>query len=94
MAENNIIKSIITHTCPHCHEEIYIESSMTPPAVSSLFTKEEVNEAKRDCLDRIVTLSISDEKKEAVTKWINNPETIFGPDEVESIILSLLSSEE
>lgn len=94
MLENNLIKSITTHTCPHCSQEFFIESQMTPPVVSSLFTAESVQKAKEDCLARIETLAIDDEKKNSVIKWLNDPETIFGPEEVENIILSLLKPEE
>ncbi len=94
MQENNLIKSITIHTCPHCKEEIFIESQMTPSSVSSLFTKEDVQVAKKDCLDRIETLTLDDEKRASVIKWLNDEGTIFGPNEVESIILSLLKPEE
>ena len=93
MPENNLIKSITVHVCPRCKEELYVENQITPPVVGSLFTKNDVEEAKRDCLGRIETLTMEDEKKEQVIKWINNPDTIFGPNEVESIILSLLKPE-
>jgi len=94
MPENNIIKSITSHTCPHCKEEIFIESQMIPPVVSSLFTTADVEKAKKDCLERVETLSIDEEKKAAVIKWLNDPNTIFGPGEVENIVLSLLKPEE
>ena len=92
--ENNLIKSITAHTCPECGKDIYVESQMTPSSVSSLFTPKDVETAKKDCLERVKTLTIDDEKKEAVVKWINDTSTIFGPNEVESIILSLLKPEE
>ena len=91
--ENNIIKSITVHICPKCKEEIFIESQMIPSSVNALFTKEDVEIAKKDCLARIETLAIDDEKKGAVIKWLNDPETVFGPAEVENIILSLLKPE-
>ena len=94
MSESNVIKSITNHTCPHCGKEIYIESQMTPSTVNSLFTPLAVEEAKRDCKERVETLTIDDEKKDAVMKWLSNPETIFGPGEVEAIILSLLKPTE
>lgn len=93
MSDNNLIKSITTHSCPKCGEEIFIESQMTPSYVASLFTKEDVAEAKNTCLERVATLDIPDEKREAVVRWLNDDSTIFGPDEVESIILSLLKPE-
>lgn len=94
MSENNIIKSITTHTCPHCGEEMFVESQMNPPAVSALFTTKDVETAKKDCLTRLETLTIDDEKKVAVKKWLDDPATVFAPTEVESIILSLLKPEE
>lgn len=94
MSENNIIKSITSHTCPHCKKEIFVESQMVPPVVSSLFTLEEVVKAKSDCFERIKTLTLDDEKRLAVTKWLEDPNTIFGPGEVENIILSLVKPEE
>lgn len=93
MTETNIIKSITIHTCPHCGKEVFVENQITPPVVSSLFTVEAIEKAKKECLKRIETTDIGDGKKEAIRKWLNDPNTIFGPDEVESIILSLLKPE-
>ena len=93
MSETNIIKSIVNQTCPHCKGEIFIESQMTPPTIASVFTQEAVDAAKKDCLARLDTLSIPDEKKLAVKKWLENSDTIFSGNEVESIILSLLKPE-
>jgi len=94
MSENNVIKAITVHTCPKCNGEIYIESQMTPSTVNALFTSEMVEAAKKDCLARVETLNIDEEKKKAVVKWLNDAGTIFGPNETESIILSLLKPEE
>ena len=93
MSETNVIKSIVNQTCPHCGKEIFVESQMTPPTIASVFTQEAVDAAKKDCLARVDTLAIPDEKKLAVKKWLENPNTIFGVNEVESIILSLLKPE-
>lgn len=90
---NNTIKSITVHACPHCEKEFYVENRFTPPTVESIFTTEMVEAAKKDCLARIETLTLEDGKREAVVKWLNDPETIFGPGEVDSIILSLLKED-
>jgi len=94
MPENNLIKSITVLSCPHCKEEVFIESQMTPPSISSLFTEKDLHEAKDDCLKRLESVNIDEEKKEDVIRWINDPATVFGPSEVENIILSLLNKEE
>lgn len=93
MTENNTIKSITMHTCPHCNKEMFVETHMTPPIVNNLFTTEEVEQAKKDCLERLETLSLENEKKEAIKEWLNDPNTIFSLGEVESIVLSLLKPE-
>ena len=93
MSDTNIIKSIVNQNCPHCGKEIFIESQMAPPAVTSLFTSETMEAAKKDCLARVETLTIPEEKKAAVRKWLGDSNTVFGPTEVESIILSLLKPE-
>jgi hypothetical protein len=67
---------------------------MIPPTVNSVFTEEAVEIAKQDCRERVETLTIDEEKKSAVIKWLNDPSTVFGPEEVESIILSLLKPQE
>jgi len=90
MSEDNVIKSITTHLCPHCGKSIFMESQMLPPVVNSIFTEEDVKKAKEDCLERIKTLSIDDDKKSAVETWLKNEDTVFGPNEVESIVLSLI----
>jgi len=94
MTNENRIKSISTHECPHCKKSFYIESILNPPEVNSLYTKEDVETAKKDCLERLETLSIEEDKKKMVKDWLDESGTIFGPDEVESIILSLLKSNE
>ena len=93
MSDSNVIKSITEHVCPHCGKEIYVESQMTPPTVNSIFTEKDTLEAKKDCVSRVETLAIDEEKKTAVIKWVNDPATVFAPSEVESIILSLLKPE-
>lgn len=94
MQDNQIIKSITTHNCPHCKGDIFIESQMIPSYVSAIFTPEEVKLAKEDCIKRVEELDLPEEKKEAVKNWVELPNTIFGPSEVEKIILSLVKPEE
>lgn len=90
MQEDNAIKSIIEHPCPKCGEKLFIETQTIPATTSAIFTMNDMLDAKQDCIKRIETLSIDEEKKQNVIKWIQDPNTIFGPKEVDSIIDSLL----
>lgn len=92
--ENNIIKSIVEGLCPHCEKTIYFESRFLPPAIGEIFTMEKMQKAKEDCIERVKTLSLDSERKSAVIQWLENPETVFAPNEVELIITSLLETGE
>lgn len=94
MQENSqTIKSIIEHPCPSCGQKLFIETQMIPATTSAVFTEAQMLEAKNDCLKRIETLSMEEEKRQQVIKWVNDSATIFGPSEVDGIIESLLKPE-
>lgn len=94
MQENNqIIKSFVEHNCPKCGEKLFIETQTIPATTGAVFTANELMNVKQDCLKRIEVLSIDEEKKQNVIKWINNPDTIFSDAEVDGIIESLLKPE-
>lgn len=86
----DIIKSIVPYTCPHCNGEIYIEFKSSPPVLNSVYTPGDVAKAKEDLKARIAALSIDDDKKRSVLDWLDKPDAIFGPNEVDSIVTSLL----
>jgi hypothetical protein len=92
-SNTNVIKSIVESTCPHCQKQIYIESQFHPAVVGEVFTREKMDEAKKECVDRVQSLTIDDDKKKHVIDWILDEATVFGPGEVDSIILSLLKPE-
>jgi hypothetical protein len=93
MSDTNIIKSIVESTCPHCQKQIYVESQFAPAVVGEIFTREKMDEAKKDCVERIQALAIDDDKKKNVIDWILKDNTVFAPGEVEAIVLSLLQPE-
>jgi len=95
MSENNlnVIKSITVHECPHCKKKMFVENHMVPAMVATLFTEEEAKQAKEDCKNKVEALSIDAIKKENVKTWLDDPNTIFAPQEVDAIITSLLKSE-
>lgn len=94
MQENNqVIKSIVEHNCPKCGEKLFIETHTIPATTNAVFTEREMLDAKQDCLKRIEVLSIDEEKKQSVIRWINDPATIFSVAEVDGIVESLLKPE-
>ena len=92
MENNDIIKTIIPQSCPHCGQGIIIEFNTPSPQILSVYKVEDIEKAKKDAIDRIELLSIDDSKKEDVIKWIKDPSTVFGPSEVEVLINSILKA--
>ena len=90
---SNIIKTLIPHSCPHCQKEFIIEFQSMAPELSSVLRPEDVQAAKKDAIERIKTLSIDPEKLQETIAWVQDEDTIFGPNEVDSIINSLLRPE-
>ncbi len=89
----NIIKTIVPTVCPCCKGDILVEFTNNSPEISSVFTLEDARTAKDDAISRVGFLSIDEDKKNQVIKWINDENTVFGPSEVNSIINSLLEVE-
>ncbi len=87
---NNIIKTIAPIECPHCKKNIFVEFTNSAPELSSAYGESEVLTAKADVLLSIENADIQDEKKQDLYKWVNDPETIFGPSEVQAIIDNIL----
>ena len=86
--QNNVIKSIFPQTCPHCDKNIMIGVQSVSPIISEIFTEEDVKKSKDEVKKSAKELLTGDELKEAL-KWIDDENTVFGPQDVPSIISSL-----
>lgn len=82
----NLIKTIEPINCPNCKKIIVVEFLSRPTVIGSVYRQEDILTAKGDVLLKIQDLHIPEEKKDDITMWVNNPETVFGPSEVQAII--------
>ena len=82
----NLIKAIAPATCPHCGEDIFICHQQTPPTLNWVLKEEDVKTAKEELLKHLDTISVEESEKVAILEWINDEETVFGPEDVMSII--------
>jgi hypothetical protein len=48
-----------------------------------------IEEAKVETVQRIKDLHIADELTKPVVDWVNHPDTIFGPNDIDEIIQNL-----
>jgi len=82
----NLIKTISPVNCPHCNKVIMVEFNNIAPVLASVYGESDVLTAKADVLIALDGLMIPEEKKDMLKKWVNDPETVFGPSEVQAII--------
>ena len=75
--------------CPHCRNEMYHEVEISLPKTIAIVTMEQIAEAKKTVISTIATMDISKDEKRDAIEWIELQETVFGPDEVETIINSI-----
>ncbi len=86
MEDNNVIKSIVPFICPHCSKDFFIELQTIPTMVSGILTPKEILNAKTLVSETILSMKISEEEKSSANDWVNKDETMFGPNDVDSII--------
>jgi len=85
---DNIIKSIFPQTCPHCHKDIMVAVQLASPVVSEILTTDDV-EAAKEKVREAVNDQLSGKDKESALTWLDDENTVFGSNDVESIIASL-----
>lgn len=85
----NTIKTITPIECPHCKGQVLVEFSSHSPVLGSVFTEKDVIKAKSDFLIRLNDMEMDLDEKTKIMKYVNDPETIFGPSEVEEIIRNI-----
>lgn len=91
--EPKAMKIIAPAVCPHCGQEIIISQNMVTPVVGWVLKKEDIIKAKDKVKAKIQESTLNDSNKEEILNWIDNEETMFGPDEVETIISQLVGEE-
>jgi hypothetical protein len=88
------IKALIPVTCPHCSKPLVVEFITSAPRLEAVMTSEMIEQAKAEAVVRINALHLPEETSLPIISWINNPETIFSPDDVNDIVKQAQASKE
>lgn len=83
---DNQIKSLVPTECPHCGKDIIASFKMEAPTLTGILTVDMIEQAKGSVVAQIGALQISMDDKQPLLDWVNSPDTIFGPGDVEEII--------
>lgn len=86
---SNDIKALSPVVCPHCNKDVIVELITSAPKITDVFTVEDVDKAKKEVVKQIRELNIGDEVKEPAILWVNNPDTLFSPNDIPEIIKNL-----
>lgn len=94
MMEPKSMKIIAPGLCPHCGQEIIISQNMVTPVIGWVLKKEDVEAAKQKVIKEVVGSPLPDAEKAEILKWLESPETMFGPEEVQPLIKQMLNKQE
>ncbi len=86
---NEEIKALTPTTCPHCGKQIIVEFVTSAPKLTNVLTVEAIEAARMDCIARIEALGVDESISRPMIEWLRNPETLFGPDDIETILQQL-----
>ena len=92
--ESKIIKIILPGMCPHCNKEVMVAVKTVTPVVDWMLRKEDLEAAKVKVIKAVDESDLSVEEKKQALDWVNNEDTIFGPEEVEPILDQMLKRNE
>ena len=84
--DNTEIKALIPTSCPSCKTQLIVQFKVTAPSLSGVFTAQMIEEAKQEAIKRINDLGVTEEISTPVIEWINDPDTIFTPDDIDEIL--------
>lgn len=87
--ETQEIKSLVPTQCPHCQKSIIVAFKMSAPQLTGILTDEIVGAAKIEATQRINELDVPQEQKDQALGWVNSPDIIFGPDDIDELILNI-----
>lgn len=84
--ESQEIKALTPATCPHCNKQFVVAFKMSAPQLTGVLTSEMIEGAKADAIRRIGELAVPQEQKQPALDWVNSPDTMFGPADIDEII--------
>jgi len=90
--ENKVIKTIFPSKCPSCGQDLLVCFSLIAPYIDWVLKNEDVVKAKETVKSKILKVKFEDEEeKKKIIAWLDNPNTLFGPEEVDQTLYQLLN---
>jgi len=91
MNETKIMKIFIHNQCPGCGEKLIVSFKTMVPIVDWIMKEKDVLETKENVIKKIENeTSLSEDRKATIIQYLQREDTLFGPDDVESLLNQLL----
>ena len=90
-----VMKTISEGICPHCSKPIMVSIKSSLPMNDWILKREGIEDAKKKLKAEVEKIKFKKkERKENVLRFINDPENMFGPDEVQVMLNQILTMNE
>lgn len=84
--EIKIMKTVSEMICPHCSKKIMVSIKSSLPMTDWILKKEDIQDAKEKLKAEIGKMNFNEkEKKEQMIAFVDNPDNMFGPSDVENM---------
>lgn len=95
MNEQKILKIISPSICPHCSQPIVISQKMASPWVDWVLKPDTITKAKQTVIGMVEkSTTITAAEKISLLAWLNDKDTLFGPDEINNVVGQILTKPE
>lgn len=84
-----IIKSLVPTKCPDCGHDIVVAFDIPSPRLTAVLTPAKIKKAKTEVLQALGALNLPLDRFKELEEWVNDPETLFTPDDVDEIIQNM-----
>jgi len=91
MSTLNVLQNVFPAQCPHCSKTLYVSYQFSLPLASSVFTQENVTEAKIKVREALKSHKfVSEEQKTKFEEWLASSDTILGLDDVDAVVKNVI----
>ena len=87
MSDSRVLKQFEQITCPHCKKSLFIGTQSMIPTIVSTSTTEDVEDAKKQVIDRLEEITfVNDIEKAGIIDYLNSEETIIDFSDIETML--------
>lgn len=88
------MKVLLKSACPHCGKDVLVEVESLAPSIKSFLTEDDVATSKEYVKKTLLeNTTLTSVELEQAINWINDENTVFGPNDAEGVIESIVNKQ-